>query len=383
MGNEVSQEAVPEAVPGANAAGSQSSQPRPGTVPTCLRWPHGGKTAYICGSFTHWQKLAMQWRQTSSNPNPSLVQGEWYKVVDLPPATHQYKFIIDGQWRHDHTAPTVLDNLGNVNNCIQVQANSAPAAEAGEAAGRAGKGGGGSKGGGDGQHGSGSSRKLGSSHSVARTTSDPYNLGGAGALTQDSYSQEIPARDELLVHHSASLLLPPQLRLLLPHHHGDATTMPLCVQLNHVFCHLHGEYSILAMAHRYRDRSVTQLLYKPTNVPRRDPSDGAGLLTAGAGGLGMAMGDEASEGGAASLAPTGTELRARSRDVALQSVRLAGTQRQREGGHGNEYVTYLVDSVLLVHGVQVRRSLHADCLAHCMLIAPLIACSYTGCRCAS
>ena len=24
------------------------------------------------------------------------------------------------QWRHDHTAPTVLDNLGNVNNCINV-----------------------------------------------------------------------------------------------------------------------------------------------------------------------------------------------------------------------------------------------------------------------
>ena len=47
--------------------------------------------------------------------------GEWYKTVDLPPAIHQYKFIIDGQWRHDHIAPTVLDNLGNVNNCITVR----------------------------------------------------------------------------------------------------------------------------------------------------------------------------------------------------------------------------------------------------------------------
>jgi hypothetical protein len=167
--------------------------------------------------------------------------------------------------------------------------------------------------------------------------------------------QDIPARDELLVHHSASLLLPPQLRLLLPHHHGDASTMPLCVQLGHVFCHQHGEYSILAMAHRFRDRSVTQLLYKPTGKPtgKPRPEHGGGLLTTALTiGVGMHGGDEALEGRGPPLSPTGTELRARSKDVVLHSVRLAGTQRQREGGHGNEYVTYLVDSVLLVHGVQ-------------------------------
>ena len=189
--------------------------------------------------------------------------------------------------------------------------------------------------------------------------------------------QDIPARDELLVHHSASLLLPPQLRLLLPHHHGDASTMPLCVQLNHVFCHQNGEYSILAMAHRFRDRSVTQLLYKPTHVPPRER--GSGLFTISVHGTGMHVADQVSEGRGLPrdataackrsprrptlcsqvsegrgppTSPTGTELRAISKDVALHSVRIAGTQRQREGGHGHEYVTYLVDSVLLVHGVQ-------------------------------
>jgi hypothetical protein len=48
----------------------------------------------------------------------------------------------------------------------------------------------------------------------------------------------------------------------------------------------------------------------------------------------------------------GTEIRAHSVDVTLQSVRISGTQRQREGAHGNEFVTYLVDSILVVHGVQ-------------------------------
>ena len=115
MGNEVSAEQEAPAAP--------DPPPLTGTVPVCLLWPHGGKTAYICGSFTQWQKMPMQWRQAGAS-------GEWFKVVDLTPGTHQYKFIIDGQWRHDHTAPTVLDNLGNVNNCTQVQLPAGGAYEA-------------------------------------------------------------------------------------------------------------------------------------------------------------------------------------------------------------------------------------------------------------
>jgi len=280
----------------------------------------------------------MQWRQVGP-------AGEWYKMIDLAPATHQYKFIIDGQWRHDHTAPTVLDNLGNVNNCITVQAAALAGASPGSGPGAEAKGV--SREGGDGEAAPGhdaSSQPEGEKRKVdvSRVTSDPYNLGG-GNFPNDSYSQVVPPRDELLVHHSASLLLPPQLRLLLPHHHGDQTTMPLSVQMNHVFCHLHPELSIFAMAHRYRDRSVTQLLYKPTGLSRREhnmiPLDGE------ANGTGLAESQQPP------VYRRGTEIRAHSVDVSLQSVRISGTQRQREGGHGNEFVTYLVDSVLLVHGV--------------------------------
>ena len=172
-------------------------------------------------------------------------------MVDLSPATHQYKFIIDGQWRHDHTAPTVLDNLGNVNNCIHVQPDATLAASGsgndgssgaiatGSPSRSAAKPAAGSASGGSGG-GSGSSRQTAGEvarRSVSRITSDPYNLGAPGR--NEAYNQVVPPRDELIVHHSASLMLPPQLRLLLPHHHGDATTMPLSVQMNHVFCHLH------------------------------------------------------------------------------------------------------------------------------------------------
>ena len=332
----------------------------------------------IAGSFTHWQKMPMQWRQNGST-------GEWYKLVDLLAATHQYKFIIDGQWRHDHTAPTVLDNLGNVNNCIVVLPSQSPVctgstpltgpgvsssslsgAEGGGGSSgggggcNSGGGGGDGGGGGGGRHGEGGSGGRNAAPTrkqsplacrVSRVTSDPYTVGSATGMCGDSYSQVVPPRDELLVHHSASLLLPPQLRLLLPHHHGDASTMPLSVQMNHVFCHLHQEYSILAMAHRYRDRSVTQLLYKPNGAVRRQLASHRRIGADASGGTGAELEETSNHSIDGEYRP-GTELRAHSKDVSLQSVRISGTQRQREGGHGNEYVTYLVDSVLSVHGVQ-------------------------------
>ncbi len=34
---------------------------------------------------------------------------------------HQYKFIVDGKWRHDETAPFMPDPLGNVNNWLFVR----------------------------------------------------------------------------------------------------------------------------------------------------------------------------------------------------------------------------------------------------------------------
>lgn len=62
-----------------------------------------------------------------------------------PPACmcryHQYKFIVDGKWRHDETAPFMPDPLGNVNNWLFVrrieQSPSQPSARCSCTAGRA------------------------------------------------------------------------------------------------------------------------------------------------------------------------------------------------------------------------------------------------------
>jgi len=110
----------------------------------------------------------------------------------------------------------VLDNLGNVNNCITVQP---PPVDSGSTSALF-------------DHASSVATDAAGALDRRRveSTVDPYS-GGGGACGQSSYGQVVPAREELVVHHSASLLLPPQLRLLLPHHHGDTSTMPLGVQV--------------------------------------------------------------------------------------------------------------------------------------------------------
>lgn len=42
-------------------------------------------------------------------------------VVHLPPGYHQYKFIVDQEWRHDESQPYMPDPLGNVNNWLFVR----------------------------------------------------------------------------------------------------------------------------------------------------------------------------------------------------------------------------------------------------------------------
>jgi hypothetical protein len=49
----------------------------------------------------------------------------------LPRRYHQYKFIVDGKWMHDETAPYMPDPLGNVNNWLFVRKIDPPAAAPG------------------------------------------------------------------------------------------------------------------------------------------------------------------------------------------------------------------------------------------------------------
>lgn len=47
----------------------------------------------LVGDFTHWQE-----RPITLEREPD---GIWRKTVPLPPGTHHYRFLVDGEWRDD------------------------------------------------------------------------------------------------------------------------------------------------------------------------------------------------------------------------------------------------------------------------------------------
>lgn len=49
----------------------------------------------------------------------------------FPLSAPQYKFIVDSQWRHDPNLPSMYDDMGNINNVLEVQVGAACTAHCG------------------------------------------------------------------------------------------------------------------------------------------------------------------------------------------------------------------------------------------------------------
>ncbi|RWW56176.1 hypothetical protein BHE74_00037120 [Ensete ventricosum] len=83
-------------------------------IPTRFVWPYGGRRVYLLGSFTRWtEHLPMSLVEGC----PSIFQA----ICSLTPGVHQYKFFVDGEWRHDERQPHMVGNYGIVNTLIVTQ----------------------------------------------------------------------------------------------------------------------------------------------------------------------------------------------------------------------------------------------------------------------
>ncbi|KAJ0976232.1 hypothetical protein J5N97_018197 [Dioscorea zingiberensis] len=80
-------------------------------IPTRFVWPHGGKRVYLTGSFTRWSDHI---QMSPVEDCPTVFQ----TVYRLAPGFHQYKFCVDGEWRHDERQPYVAGNYGIVNTVL-------------------------------------------------------------------------------------------------------------------------------------------------------------------------------------------------------------------------------------------------------------------------
>ncbi|KAE9593685.1 hypothetical protein Lal_00036540 [Lupinus albus] len=83
-------------------------------IPKRFVWPYGGRRVFLTGSFTRWSEHIPM---SPMEGCPSVFQ----VVCSLTPGYHQFKFNVDGEWRHDEHEPCVSGNFGVVNTIYLVR----------------------------------------------------------------------------------------------------------------------------------------------------------------------------------------------------------------------------------------------------------------------
>ncbi|KAL4313267.1 hypothetical protein GQ457_01G030870 [Hibiscus cannabinus] len=76
--------------------------------PVQFTWPYGGRSVSVSGSFNGWTEL-VRMSQVEGCPNV------FKAVCAVPHGSHEYKFLVDGEWRHDDQQPHRNGEYGMVN----------------------------------------------------------------------------------------------------------------------------------------------------------------------------------------------------------------------------------------------------------------------------
>jgi 1,4-alpha-glucan branching enzyme len=91
------------------ATTSAAATAKPREVTFEIEAPKASKVL-IAGTFNNWRETALT-RDKS---------GKWTTKVALPPGTHQYRYMVDGNWVTAPGTPTVQNPFGSVNNVVVV-----------------------------------------------------------------------------------------------------------------------------------------------------------------------------------------------------------------------------------------------------------------------
>mmetsp|Transcript_36843 Transcript_36843/g.92338 ORF Transcript_36843/g.92338 Transcript_36843/m.92338 type:complete len:260 (-) Transcript_36843:232-1011(-) len=183
-------------------------------VPMVFTWQHGGEEVYVTGTFNNWQERIPLHKS----------EKDFTLIFDLQPGTYQYKFIVDGKWKHALDQAVTMDAIGNVNNYLEV-------------------------------------KKPDTLTGDAPLSSSPHGTYGHVNPRREYYQGKVPpSMPPHLLH--ALLNTQPQpddpSLLPLPHH----------VMINHLYS-AHGssadaEVEIFGVTHRYREKFITTVFYHPS-----------------------------------------------------------------------------------------------------------------------
>ncbi|XP_076802194.1 5'-AMP-activated protein kinase subunit beta-1-like [Clavelina lepadiformis] len=192
-------------------------------VPAVVRWKGGGKEVFISGSYDNWHtKLPLN----RSHDN-------FVAIVELPVGEHEYKFLVDGDWKVDPQEPTKENDVGILNNVLAVKPSDFEVFEA-----------------------------------LADDSSAPVK--DYSTSPEEGYTQDVPRGllDDSSLHPPS---LPPHLlnKVLLNQdidmsYEPSLLPEPQHVMLNHMYAlSIKDGVMALSATHRYKKKFVTTLLYKP------------------------------------------------------------------------------------------------------------------------
>ncbi|MCL4149479.1 UNVERIFIED_CONTAM: hypothetical protein GTU68_007588, partial [Idotea baltica] len=79
-------------------------------LPCVIKWAGGGKDVALAGSFNSWKALPMV-----------KSEKDFVVIVDLPEGNHEYKFLVDGEWKVNTGDKACSNALGTDNNVLAVK----------------------------------------------------------------------------------------------------------------------------------------------------------------------------------------------------------------------------------------------------------------------
>jgi 5'-AMP-activated protein kinase regulatory beta subunit len=197
---------------------NQKLQPQnsDGLIPTVFRWTHGGANVFVTGTFNNWKERIPLNRSHE----------EFATIINLPVGTHQYKFIVDNEWRYNPDQPTMPDRSGAVNNFLEVD-----------------------------------------DEEDAFDFEDFVSAPAMSSSPPGAYEQCVPKLDHTT---KPPPVLPPHLMQVLlncePVSRTDPSLLPIPnhVMLNHLYAlSISDGVMVLGMTHRFQQKYVTTVLYRP------------------------------------------------------------------------------------------------------------------------
>jgi 1,4-alpha-glucan branching enzyme len=80
----------------------------------CVEWP-GAQRVFLAGDFNDWSPTARRMRRVRKGTHVYVA------VLDLAPGRHEFRYVVDGEWRCAPGAPRVPNDMGSENSVIEVE----------------------------------------------------------------------------------------------------------------------------------------------------------------------------------------------------------------------------------------------------------------------